>query len=178
MPTWLSVVLEIVKLTVPALVVFFTVFYLMKQYIEGQYRIRTLELRKGQQDSTLPLRLQAYERLSLFCERISLPNLVLRVRQEGMSASELRLALLFAIQQEYEHNITQQVYVSEQLWEIIKAARDDSVNTVALIYEKIDPDSSARDYGQALINFTSRRESTAPDKALQAVKKEAGLLFA
>ena len=177
MPIWLSVILEIVKITVPALVVFFTVYYLMKQYTEAQFRLRSLEMRKGHKDTTLPLRLQSYERLSLFCERILIPNLVLRIRQEGMTAKELRLALLFAIQQEYEHNITQQLYVSEQLWQIIKAARDDSVDTISLVYEKMAPQADARDYAQALVNLVAQRDVTGPEKALQAIKKEAGLLL-
>lgn len=177
MPVWLSVILEIVKITVPALIVFLTVYYLLKQFLNGRQQLKMLEIKQNQQKETLPLRLQAYERLSLMCERISLPNLLLRVRREGMSASELRLSLLLAIQQEYEHNITQQVYVSEQLWEIIKIARDDAVNSVSLIAEKMEPNASGRDFSEALINFLSQRESTGPDKALQAIKKEAGLLL-
>lgn len=177
MPVWLSVILEIVKITIPALIVFLTVYYLLKQYLTGQQQMKMLDLRKSQQEATLPIRLQAYERLSLLCERISVPNLLLRVRREGMSASELRLALLLAIQQEYEHNITQQVYVSQQLWEIIKIARDDAVNTVSLIAEKMDSQASGKEFSEALVNFLAQRESTGPDKALQAIKKEAGLLL-
>lgn len=177
MPIWLSTLLEIVKITVPALIVFLTVYHLMKKYVEGQQQLKMLELRKQQQEATLPIRLQAYERLSLLCERMSIPNLLLRVRREGMTASELRLALLLAIQQEYEHNITQQVYVSQQLWEIIKIARDDAVNTVSLVAEKVGSGASAREFSEVLVNFLSKRESTGPDKALEAIKKEAGLLL-
>ena len=177
MPTWLSVLLEIVKMTVPALIVFLTVYYLMKKYVDGQQQLKLLELRQQQQETTLPIRLQAYERLSLLCERMSIPNLLLRVRREDMTSSELRLALLLAIQQEYEHNITQQVYVSQQLWEIIKIARDDAVNTVSLVAEKVGQKATAREFSEVLINFLSKRESTGPDKALEAIKKEAGLLL-
>ena len=88
MPQWLSVILELVKITVPALIVFLTVYYLMKHFLENQYQVKMLECKQNQQNTTIPLRLQAYERLSLFCERISIPSLVLRVRGEGMPASE------------------------------------------------------------------------------------------
>ena len=88
MPQWLSVILELVKITVPALIVFLTVYYLMKHFLENQYQVKMLEYKQNQQNTTIPLRLQAYERLSLFCERISIPSLVLRVRGEGMPASE------------------------------------------------------------------------------------------
>ena len=78
----LELLLEILKITAPALVVFFTVYYLMKEYLAKQYSIRLLDLKENQQKSTLPLRLQAYERLSMFCERINLPSLILRLREE------------------------------------------------------------------------------------------------
>lgn len=177
MPTWLAVILEIVKLTIPALIVFFTVNSLLKRYLEGQQQIRLIELRKDQQASTLPLRMQAYERLSLFCERISIPNLLLRLRRDGMSVSELRLTLLMAIQQEYEHNITQQVYVSDQLWQILNIARDDAINTVDLAAESVSPKADAKELAQALFNILEKRGTTGLETALLAIKKEASLML-
>ncbi len=177
MPTWLSFILELVKLTVPALIVFLTAYYILKTYLENQYRLQAAELRKGQLEMTLPLKLQAYERLSMLCERISIPNLLLRIRKEGMTAGELRVALLLAIQQEYEHNITQQVYVSEQLWEIIKMARDEAVNMVSLVAEKAGPRADGKELAQALFNMVNQREITAVEKALLAIKKEAAIVL-
>ena len=177
MPAWLSVILEIVKITVPALIVYFTVYSLLKQYLEGQHKMRMLEFKQSHQKESTPLRFQAYERLSLFCERIALPNLILRMRQEGMTTAQLRLSLLLAIQQEYEHNITQQVYVSDQLWQIIKIARDDAVNTIDIVSEDIDPKADAKELATELFKFLQKRESTGLDKALVAIKKEASLLL-
>ncbi len=177
MPTWLSFILELVKLTVPALIVFLTAYYILKTYLDSQYRLQAAELRKGQLSMTLPLKLQAYERLSMLCERIAIPNLLLRIRKDGMTAGELRVALLLAIQQEYEHNITQQVYVSEQLWEIIKMARDEAVNLVALMAEKTGPRADGKELAQALFNIVNQREVMAGDKALLAIKKEASIVL-
>ncbi|MCB0570364.1 MAG: hypothetical protein KDC66_11395 [Phaeodactylibacter sp.] len=177
MPAWLSFILEIFKLAIPALLVFLTAYYILKTYLDKQLQLKSAEIRQSQAQTTLPLRLQAYERLSLFCERITLPNLLLRVRRDNMTSGELRLALLLAIQQEYEHNITQQVYVSGQLWEIIKIARDESVNFVALVAEKIDARSNSKELAQALIHFLNQREATAVEKALLAIKKEASTIL-
>jgi hypothetical protein len=85
--------------------------------------------------------------------------------------------MLLAIQQEYEHNITQQVYVSAQLWEIIKIARDDSVNTISIAMESIDNQADAQALTQAIFNILEQRGGTAVDKALLAIKKEAGVLL-
>ncbi len=177
MPIWLSVILEIVKITVPALIVFLTVYTLLKQYLENQYKIRMLDLKQSQQKTTTRLRLQAYERLSLFCERISIPSMILRLRNEKMNATDLRLTLMIAIQQEFEHNITQQVYVSDQLWQIVKIARDDAVNIINLVYNSIEPNTTAREYSNAIVHYLENREFISSDKALNAIKKEAGLLM-
>ena len=120
MPIWLATILEIIKVTVPALIVFLTVRSLMQEHQKKEVQLKALDLQKANQSTVLPMKLQAYERLSLFCERIAVPTLLFRLRQDGMSANHLRLQMLLTIQQEYEHNITQQVYVSPQLWEIIK----------------------------------------------------------
>ena len=177
MPLWLSTLLEIIKITVPALIVFFTVRTLLREYFNKEYQVKSLENTKDHHNTVLPLKLQAYERLSMFCERIAVPTLLFRIRQEGMSAQQLRLNLLLAIQQEYEHNITQQVYVSAQLWEIIKIARDDSVNTISIAMESIPKDSDGKALFDVAIQVIEQRGVTAVDKALQAIKKEAGLLL-
>lgn len=177
MPEWLSVLLEIVKLTVPALIVFLTVRALLKEYLGKQYELRLLEQQKERRQQTIPMKLQAYERLSLLCERINLPSLLVRVRQEGMSARELHLVMLSTIQQEYEHNITQQIYVSEQLWDIIQIARDDAVQMLSLTLESTGPEATGREFGKTLLELIQKRGPSALDKALLAIKKEAAIVL-
>ena len=70
---------------------------------------------------TLPSNFKAYERLILLCERINIADLILRLKAPGTSAVELKSALLLAVQQEFEHNLTQQLYVTEELWQVLLA---------------------------------------------------------
>ncbi len=177
MPIWLSTILEIIKVSVPALIVYWTVKSVFESYLNKEYQIRALEQQKDKLSTSGPLKLQAYERLSLFCERIAVPTLLFRLRQDGMSAQELRMHLLLAIQQEYEHNITQQVYVSAQLWEIIKIARDDSVNTISLSMESLPEGASGKDLMKSCFQLLEQRGVTAVDKALLAIKKEAAVFL-
>ena len=177
MPVWLSTLLEIIKVTVPALIVYFTIDRLLRYFFAQQLRLQSAEGRDKSKDATLPLRLQAYERLSLFCERIDLPNLLMRIRPEGLNVKEYRLTLLLAIQQEYEHNITQQVYVSGQLWEIIKFSRDDTVNLINHATGQISGLEEGKKLTETIFNLLAQRGGTAQEKALEAIKKEAALLF-
>lgn len=169
----LEVFLEIVKVTVPALVVFATVFYLFKTYTENQQQQRMIELKQGNRNLAFPLKMQAYERLALFCERISLSNLMLRVRDEKMNAADLKVALMVAIQQEYEHNISQQVYVSENLWKIISFAKNDTINVINLVSKTIDNDASSLDMSHAIFRYLDEARQTSLDTARSAISQEA-----
>lgn len=177
MPVIVEFILEIIKIAVPALIVFFTVYQLSKQFFEKQYQLKALEYKQKQTSTTVPMKLQAYERLSMFCERIAIPSLLLRLRTENQSAAALRVSMLLAIQQEFEHNITQQLYVSKNLWEIIKFARDETVVTINGIAEKVAPDAEGKELAGTLLNYLSTQEGSVLDKALIAIKKEAGLIL-
>ena len=177
MPIWLEVIIQLIQSVVPALVVFFTVQTLLKQYLGSQYQLKQLELKNKDTDTTLPLRLQAYERLSLYCERISIPNLLLRLRGEGMSNSQLKNALLIAIQQEYEHNTTQQIYVSDTLWKIVQFARDEVVQVITGMAETLEPSNNARELATALLNYLASQPTLGFEKAQLAIKKEVQTLF-
>ncbi|MBP7272648.1 MAG: hypothetical protein KA974_02335, partial [Saprospiraceae bacterium] len=108
----------------------------------------------------------------VLCERIAVPNLILRLRETGMTAHQLKIALLVAIQHEFEYNISQQVYVSESLWQILKAARDYTVNKISYIADGIDPQANASELAVALLN-DAEENASALDKALLAIKSEA-----
>lgn len=177
MPTWLSVILEIVKITIPALIVFFTAYYMLKTYMDKQYQIRLLELKQAGQKNLLPLRLQAYERLMLLCERIDIPNLVTRLRSDELNASSLRSALLVGIQQEFEHNLSQQVYVSENLWEILKMARQETVEVIQGVAEQVDGQAPSKEFAARLLAVCDRIDRSALHSARVAVRREASLLI-
>ncbi|MEM9991612.1 MAG: hypothetical protein AAF738_07595, partial [Bacteroidota bacterium] len=138
---------------------------------------KQLELKEKQQDATLPVRLQAYERLALFCERISPSSLVLRLRTEEMQVADLKVALLLAIQQEYEHNISQQIYVSDQLWQILQLARNEIVYTITNTAQQLPPTDNATELAKQLFASTQQEQIDILLQAQLAIKKEVGTLF-
>ncbi|MEO1263253.1 MAG: hypothetical protein AAFZ15_30875 [Bacteroidota bacterium] len=177
METFVNVILEIIKISVPALIVFFTVLHLLKNHTEKEYQLKLLENKQSNKKTTIPMRLQAYERLSLFCERIAIPSLLLRLKEQEQTSAELRLKLLLTIQQEFEYNITQQVYVSEQLWQILKIAREDTMTIINSVAENLDAKSPSSELSNSLLTFLDKQPFTTLDKALIAIKKEATLLL-
>lgn len=167
---------EILKFTLPSLIVGVIVYILFKNFFEFQLKIKALENKHGDRKITVPIRLQAYERLSLFCERISIPNLIMRLRTQEGNAQSLRYALLIAIQQEFEHNVSQQVYVSSELWQVIKLSKENMLGIVNEVASNISKDADNEALIDALFKFMADKQSPT-DVALAALRQEAGDLF-
>jgi hypothetical protein len=110
---------------------------------------------------TKPLRLQAYERLVLLCERISLPSLISRVSIPGISAREMQMLLIESIKQEYEYNISQQVYVSTLAWDAVRNLRDQSMLVVNQIANVLPSNASAGDLNKQLLEVIMNNQERA-----------------
>ncbi|MEL6972755.1 MAG: hypothetical protein AAFZ63_15435 [Bacteroidota bacterium] len=169
--------LEILKITLPALVIGVTVYFVVREMMRRQIQMQHQHLQSQRQSGTMPLRMQAYERLSLFVERLSLPGLLMRTHNDEMSATTLRLTMLLNVQQEFEHNISQQVYVSDQLWRVIEATRDDLIEFITVVSEKVPKDAPSRQLRDALIGYQQQREQDPISIAQMAIRKEAASLF-
>ena len=156
----------------------YLIYTLTKKYFDQQSNARAAEIQQQRLQATLPLRLQAYERLLLLCERISIPNLVGRLRTEGSSSSDLRMAMLMAIKQEFEHNVTQQIYVSESLWKILLMARDNTANAVDIVAQKLDKNATSEAFISEMSTFLTEQSSVdSIGMAQSAIRQEAASLI-
>ena len=173
----IEVLLEIVKITVPALIVFFTVYYLMKRYLNTQIQIKSMEIQKDKASHGAPMKLQALERLSVFMERINPSNLILRIRTPSMSSGDLMNAMLIAVQQEYEHNISQQVYVSDNLWEIVMLTKHNITNVITMAGASIPENGSQTVYVDKIFEILNQNEADLVKTAQSSIRKEASLLL-
>jgi CRISPR/Cas system CMR subunit Cmr4 (Cas7 group RAMP superfamily) len=172
----MQTLLEVLKLTIPGMLVFLTTYLLFKEFFQNQHQIKALEIRQNNSKTTLPLRLQAYERLSLFCERIAIYNLIMRLRTSTSTNQSLQYAMMLSIQQEFEHNISQQIYVSDELWKIIKMAKDAMVDIVTFNAQNIDPEGNSEELIAKLIAYLNLHPSP-NDTAISAIRSEAASYF-
>jgi hypothetical protein len=134
MNTELSVFLEIVKYLIPALIVFVITHYQLKSFFDSEYQKRLIDLRFEQTKNIQPLKLQSYERLILLMERMSPESLVMRTYQPGISASQLKMDLIADINTEFNHNISQQLYVSIQCWQMVRIVKEEMINLINTAY--------------------------------------------
>lgn len=125
----------------------------------------------------LQRKLHAYERLSLLLERLQYPNVIKRCYDEDLNAKELINRMKMDIQAEYDHNITQQIYVSAKLWEIIHLTKEDSITTLSDLSVDIESYQSEQVFIHALIDKISHKKYNPIDKALLAIRTEVNTLF-
>jgi hypothetical protein len=172
----LNIIAVVLFLSIFAVAAYF-IYTLVKQYFDNRHQARLLDLQHKRAQPTLSLRLQACERLILLCERISIPNLISRLRTEGASVNDLRMAMIIAIQQEFEHNTTQQLYVSENLWNILILTRNNTADIVNVVAQKLDAQSDSSLLINALFSFINEQSSDSITKAQAAIRQEvAGMM--
>jgi hypothetical protein len=165
-------VTDILKITIPALIVFFTAWVLLRNMIKNDQDKRRQELLLQSSRTVTPIKLQAYERIILFLERISLESLLLRVNTPDMSATQLHSAMLNAIRSEFEHNLSQQIYMSQQAWEVVRNARSNMIKIINSEVDKLPPDSSALSLSKRLLEKIMELEQEPTRAAIDYVKAE------
>lgn len=129
--------------------------------------------RKKEKEKTLiGIKLQAYERMTLFLERINLSNLITRVSLPGQKAGNLHSLLLRSVREEYEHNMSQQLYLSDQTWELIKSAKEEVVSLINVAATKIKQDDDGTVLARELLSTGFESGTNPVDKAMAGVKKD------
>jgi len=169
--------LEILKYTLPSIVVFVATFFVMKKFLDNEYRKQLFELRKSNLKTITPIRLQAYERATLFLERINMENLLKRVTKPNMQADQLQMALIGAIRSEYEHNLSQQIYMSEDAWYAVKSAREETVKMIHMSMAMIEGKGTAMDLTKAIFTQLEENKALPYEKGIIILKKEVKHLF-
>jgi hypothetical protein len=170
--------LEILKYTVPALIVFLAVFFIMKKFMDNEYRKLVFELKRSNQKLTTPVRLQAYERAILFLERISMDNLIRRVMKPTMTAKQFETSLIRAIRSEYEHNQSQQLYMSNSAWEGVKVATEEVIKIIHISAAQLkDKQSSAYDLSKIIFDVWGKMQKSPVRVAVDILKKEIRQLY-
>ena len=159
----------------------FLFYKVVKSYLDNEQKSQMLQMKIDEHRESLkvvtPIRLQAYERMALFLERISPNSLVLRTFRPGMDLKALQTAMTKNIRDEWEHNLSQQVYVGTEAWNRIREAKEEMINLINGSAVKLEADADPASLAGAI--FESVAKSQAPtDAALEFMKKEIEERFA
>lgn len=126
-------IMDYLAYLLPSVVVAAIAYYFFKTHTEHFEKLKHFEMNASLKKEALPLRLQAYERLALFLERIAPGNLVPRVKPYSEDKHHYEELLIRTIDQEFEHNLAQQIYISNKCWGVIKASKNATINMIRQI---------------------------------------------
>jgi hypothetical protein len=173
----METVYDILKMTIPALLVFLTAWVLIRNLIKNDQDKRRQELILQNSRTITPIKLQAYERIVLFLERISLESLLVRVNTPGMTTLQLHTALLTTIRSEFEHNLSQQIYMSPQAWEVVKNARSNMIKMINNEFEKAKNSDNAMELSKRLLESIMEMDVEPTRAAIDYLKGEIGRMI-
>lgn len=168
----MSIFLQILGYTLPALVVFLTTWLVLRKQLDNEADRRNFELRRLSVNQITPVRLRAYERLTLLLERTQPEAMILRLNLQGMTNIELQSKLLQTIRTEFDHNVAQQIYVSPEAWAMVKNARENLVRVINGAAAQVQPTGAALQLAQKLIELYSSLQTTPTEAALNCLKNE------
>lgn len=164
--------LDISKYVIAGLIVFLIGFLILKPRFDLAGKIQLLEFKKSLHAQTLPLRLQAYERLILLIERINPENMLLRLNGQGISARELHIQILTEIRKEFQHNVTQQIYVSSRAWATIKKVKEDTINLMNGASKGLPDSATGYDLAKLILTHLSKLENSPYEISAGLIKND------
>ena len=169
--------LEILKYCIPAICVLLATWLVMYKFYKSETEKRLWELKRLSQKEISPLRMRAYERLALLLERTTPEHMLVDLNLAEMTPLQVQAHLMHTIRQEFDHNLSQQIYVSDEVWNLIENAKQQTIAFVNSIAQQMPAESNALDYAKTLITAYRSNGDTPNDIALQALKNEAKTLL-
>jgi hypothetical protein len=171
----LSKLLEILSYTLPAIITGMVAYYFFNLHTKNEEGRRRYLLMKEGQKNSMPLRLQAYERMTLFLERIGLSNLLIRISPISTNKDDYSNFVIAQIEQEFEHNLAQQIYMTDECWTIITTAKNATIQMIrkAALAPTVNNADQLR---EALLHDLLEKQ-TPSNAALAYIKKEVSLFL-
>jgi hypothetical protein len=168
----MEAVVELLKLVLPAAAVLYGMYLVMRGFIRRDLDARSLEVRSKSIETTLPIRLQAYERICLLLERISPQNLLIRIGHGGLGARDYQRLLLEEIRNEYNHNVSQQIYMSEAVWALVRNSREDLVMLINESAGSLQENATGLDLAKKILERSMEKNLDPIGHALSELKRE------
>ncbi len=178
----LSDILELLKYVIPSLVSLGGVYLIIKVFIDDENQRRKQEINKTvlleQCKVSLPLRLQAYERIIVFLERMHPFSLLQRVYLPNMLVAEFQLELIKSIRAEYEYNLSQQIYINDDAWQIVATSKEETIKIINMFASQMPMETDAIELNKAIYNYYIQTNKEVPVQiAINFVKSDVKNLF-
>jgi hypothetical protein len=168
----MDAVIEFGKILLPASLVLYAAYLMVRSQIQKEVDLKRMEIRGAGIQAVLPVRLQAYERMTLFLERISPQNLLVRLNDSSLPARDFHQLLLQEIRNEFNHNVSQQVYMSHEVWEMIRNAKEDLILSINEAAGEVPVDSPSIELSKKVFEKIMNKPVDLISHAIVELKKE------
>jgi len=167
-------ILEIVKYILPAIIVLIATYVIVNKFLINETERKRLALFHENNKQNNLLRFQAYERLAIFIERIHPTTLIARYYQKDMSSQDLQIAIVQGMRNEFEHNLSQQIYVSHEVWQTVRKVMEQEIGMINSIGSTIEFGKPAKELINKISDFVLNSETVLPTEiALSVINEEA-----
>jgi len=173
----MEILIEFGKLLIPALLVLYAMYLTVKSVLEKDIERKEVDFKIKNYETILPLRLQAYERIALLLERISPNNIMLRLNNPGLTAKEFQIILVKEIREEFNHNLSQQIYIDENTWVLVRKAIEDTINLINQSAMNLKEEAKGMDLTKAVFAEIMQNEVDSVQHALSQLKKEVSQFY-
>ncbi|TAF35485.1 MAG: hypothetical protein EAZ57_09595 [Cytophagales bacterium] len=173
----MELIADLAKILLPAGLVLYGAYLLTRSIMTNDIKKAQLEYRIKNVANVLPYRLQAYERMSIFLERILLGNLIPRVLEPGMSAALLQQLLIMHIREEFNHNLSQQIYMGDATWQLVKSSIEDTITLINEGAKALNEAATGNDLARLLLEHETVRTHNQTETALKFLKEEISQIF-
>lgn len=171
----MEMVYDLLKITVPAIIAVYAVYLTVRATLNKQLEEYRFSISQKNQEVVLPIRLQAYERICLLLERISPNNIIPRLNQPGISAKEFQGILVTEIRDEFNHNLSQQVYMSTEAWAYVTGAVEQMISVVNESAMGLEPNAKSFDLAKTILEKSMQQDSIR--NAINYIKEEIRQVF-
>ena len=172
-----QIITDVVVLGAGVFLALIAIYYVLKNDIQRFFNLKTIELNKDSRAHILPLRLQAHERLIIFVDRINPANLLVRLHQQGIAIATLQAGILNEVRSEYQHNITQQLYVNSETWNVVRKLKDDSIAMINNAVQNIPAEANGIELSKAILQHMASIDENPYDLTIELIKKDIQKLF-
>ena len=171
-------ILEIAKYVLPSLISLTAAILIVRMFMKRDEDYKKFEIAVKNKNTTLPLRLQSYERLTLLLERLEPSSLITRLVPNDLTSKDYQLILISNIKAEFEHNLSQQIYVSSNVWNSVVLVKNDLIKTVIMKGAELGPDASGLQLSRDILTHYHELETASPNgAALDMISMEVKSLF-
>lgn len=169
--------IELLKILGPAIIVLYAMYLMVRSFLQSKLDEIWAETKRKNQEVVTPIRLQAYERITLLLERISPSNIVSRLNHAEFTVREFQAMLVNEIRQEYNHNLAQQVYMSSDAWAYVTGAVEDTISLINECGNNLEPDAKGIELAHRIFERVSKKETDVIQNALLYIKNEIREVF-